>query len=86
MMHQFHDGSYNDFYGLRIRPGGLYFIATNANGDLFESSMAGVNTLQRDSAGGLFACGYSRDATYYAAGGTDGKIYVYNATNRNNSL
>lgn len=86
MKHQFHDSNYNDFYGLRIRPGGLYFIATNADGNLFQSDMNGVNTFHQDSAGGLFACGYTRDSTYFAAGGTDGKIYMYNATNRNNSL
>lgn len=86
MVHQFHDGDYDDFYGLSIRPGSLYLIATNANGDLFEASWAGVNIFHRDGVGGLYACAYSRDSTYFATGGHDGNIYMYNATSRINKL
>lgn len=86
LVHQFHDGNYGDFYGLRVRPGGAYFVATNGDGNVFESSWAGANTFHQDGTGGMFACAYSRDSTYFVAGGTDGNIYVYNATNRANIL
>lgn len=49
--------------------------------------MRGNYTIISDSfPNGLYSCGYSRDATYFASAGMDGKVYMYNATNRVNTL
>jgi|JI7StandDraft_1071085.scaffolds.fasta_scaffold617237_1 hypothetical protein len=39
-----------------------------------------TNTFPTGSAGGLYACGYTRDGTYFAVAGSNGYIYMYNAT------
>lgn len=50
-----------------------------------------MNTSSTDTqisgtSGGLWDCAYSRDATYFATGGDNGLVYLYNATNQANSL
>lgn len=85
--YQLHDGSISDFLGLRIRPGGVYFIAANYNGNLYSSDVNGTDVILTDaSPSPLNSCGYSRDSSYFASAGANGKVYMYNATSRNNTL
>lgn len=81
------DGTYEDFWSARVRPGSDYAIVADNQGNFIEILLddAGPSTrFFTETAGNILSLGYSQDASYFIAAGDQKKVYVYNATNRVN--
>ena len=81
-------GSGGTFWALRARQDSSVCLAANENGTVLELSVSG-NSIQNSFVAPsplLYAAAYSRDDTYFALAGSDGNVYVYDATDRINNL
>lgn len=72
-----------------MRPNSTYAILADDGGKFIEIQMKNSNANTHtftETAGNILALGYSRDASYFIAAGSQKKVYVYNGTNRVNKL
>ena len=78
---------YGETYSCDFRPGTEYFICINTDNKIYELYTYSRTWVEYDNSDQpLYTASYAPDGSYFMAAGQNGIVYMFNATNRVNTL